>query len=258
MLLTPFVCAAILLRQVSWQEAVTLLAILCAFATKEPLVVIARQLFVWKQPHPETRTAIRYAAAEALILAVCGALLASSLDWRPLAVLAGGAAAFTAIAVVVNVRNRQRSVWFQIASAAALTSTSVAACLAVLDAIPAWCWLLWLLCALQAFGGILVVHARLDARIGLRKAESGKERSRRVAILSQLAMALAGVGFAVSGYRFVAIALLIAAAAYFFDMYRQKDSGSLQMSLKTVGKQALTVSICFAIMIIVGLWRTNI
>ena len=235
-----------------------LLAILCAFAIKEPLIVLARQAFVWKQPHPETRLALRFAAVETVMLAAFGTLIVLSRSWRPFALLAGGAASFTLIAVAVNVKNRQRSVWFQIASAAALTSTSVAACLAVLNGVPRWCWLLWVLSALQAFGGILVVHARLDARIGLRKPELGKQRSRRVAMFSQLALALAGVAFGVRGYTLIAIALFFAASAYFFDMYRQKDSESLQMSLKSVGKQALTVSICFAIMIIVGLWRTTI
>ncbi|MDE3196512.1 MAG: YwiC-like family protein [Acidobacteriota bacterium] len=258
MLLTPFVCAAILLRQVSWQELAVLLAILCAFAVKDPLVTIARQMFVWKQPHAETRAAWRYAGIEAALMVVLGAAIALSRDWRPFAALACGAAAFTAIAVAVNVRNKQRSVWFQIASAAALTSTSIAACLAVLNRVPAWGWLLWLLCALQAFAGIFVVHARLDARIALRKADAGKDRSRRVAIASQLAMAFAAAGFAAAGYPFVASALLVAAGAYFFDMRRQKDAGSLQMPLTSVGKQALTVSTVFAIMIVVGLWRVNV
>ena len=55
MLLTPFFCAALLLRQVRWTELIALVAIVFAFAIKDPLVVVARQRMVWKQEHAETR-----------------------------------------------------------------------------------------------------------------------------------------------------------------------------------------------------------
>src|SRR5579883_1024311 len=130
MLLTPFFAAAILLKQVYWPEIVALVAIACAFAIKDPLVVIARQRFVWKQPHPETGVAWRSAVAEFAVLAICGVALLAVRDWRPFIVLFIGAGAFTILAVTLNVRNKQRSEWFQVASAAALTATSLAGCLA--------------------------------------------------------------------------------------------------------------------------------
>jgi hypothetical protein len=82
------------------------------------------------------------------------------------------------------VKNRQRSTLFQIASAAALTSSSLATSLSATGAIAPWCWWLWLLMAMQATAGILVVHARLDARIASRRTAPANERFRRAAQVS--------------------------------------------------------------------------
>src|SRR5262249_38732396 len=156
---TPFFAAAILMRQASWPELVIFVAILCAFAIKDPLVVIARQRFVWKHEHAETAGAQKIAAAELLVLAACGITLLLIRGWAFVPLFLG-AGAFTVLAVAVTVRNRQRSVWFQVASAFALSSTALAVCLAAAGGIPEWCWLLWVLCAMQATAGIFVVHAR--------------------------------------------------------------------------------------------------
>ena len=255
MMLTPFFCAAILLRHVYWQEAVALAAIVVALVIKDPLVVIARQRWVWKQKHPETDPARRSALIEILLLAAAGAALLSTRDWRSLSALFVASAAFTALAVAVNVQNKQRSVWFQVVSAAALSGTSIAACLAGPGRVPAWCWILWALCALQATAGIFVVHARLDARIASRKPDSARQSANRGAALAvQLMLLLTAVAFAILGRFWIAAALAAAAACYLLDLRRQKTPASLQMPLKTVGQQALTLSIAFAILTIIGLW----
>ena len=57
MLLTPIVCVAILLHKWRWNELATLTAAFAALAAKDPMVVLARQCFVWKQQHPETASA---------------------------------------------------------------------------------------------------------------------------------------------------------------------------------------------------------
>jgi len=254
MLLTPFVSAAVLLRQISWQEAVGLLAIVCAFIIKDPLIVIARQRFVWKQGHPETKLAVRYAAAESAVLVACGFALILTRDWRPFLPLFAGAGAFTVLAVIANVRNWQRSEWFQIASAVGLTATCLVACLSVLSSIPEWCWLLWFLSALQATAGIFVVHARLDARIAVRKPAAADGNSRRAARIAILVLLIAAAFFVSAGRFWIAAALLIAATAYFLELRRQRDRRSLQIPLTSVGKQALGLSIVYAAMIIAGLW----
>src|SRR4051812_12641188 len=81
MLLTPFCAAAILLRQFYWQELVALTAIAASLAIKDSLVVIARQRFVWKQPHAETGNAKRAATLLGTILLACAAALALVRGW---------------------------------------------------------------------------------------------------------------------------------------------------------------------------------
>ena len=253
MLLIPFFSAAILAREWRWTELAALLAVFCAFAAKDPLVVLARQRWVWKQPHPETQLARKWLLAESLILAVCGAVLVSTWPLTALLAIGLGATAFSAIAIVVTVKNRQRSSLFQIASAIALSSTSIAAGLSANGAIQPWCWQLWALCALQATAGILVVHSRLEARIAVRK--GGMRNIYLVpAIIACLVLLSAS---SIAGFlRAIAImtALLITAAFYLQDLREQRDPVSLQKPLVKVGLQNLTVSIAFSLLVIVGLW----
>jgi hypothetical protein len=254
MLLTPFFAAAILLRQVYWPELVALLAIACAFAVKDPLVVITRQRFVWKQVNAETMAAKRSAVIQSLLLGGCGIALVLARDWRPFMPLFLGAGAFTVLAVTLNVRNRQRSEWFQVASAVALSATSLAACLSAKGIIPGWCWLLWFLCALQAVAGIFVVHARLDARIAARKREVAGNQNRRAAFLCQIVLILASILFAFLARIWIAAALFITAICYLVELRRQMDPESLQIPLKRIGLEALGLSTFYALVIIVGLW----
>jgi hypothetical protein len=254
MLLMPFLCAAILSRQFRWTESVALVAVAFAFAAKDPLVVLARQRLVWKQPHPETRTALRWLAVETPVLAISGVVLLLAGPWYAYVILALGAGLFAVLAVMVNVRNRQRSEWFQAASAIALTSTSLVACLSALGTIPHWGWVLWLLTALQATAGIFVVHSRLDARIAVRKGEASPPGNRRAALWSLGALLIAAILFVFLRRFFIAAALLIAVAGYAFELRRQKDRNSLAMPLTRVGRQTLALSIVYGVLIIVGLW----
>jgi len=255
MLLTPFLAAAILLREVNWPELVAFLAIACALAVKDPLVVVARQRWVWKQEHAETKPAIRSAALQSLLLAACGATLILVRGWHSFIWLFLGAGAFTILAVTVNVRNRQRSEWFQVASAVALTSTSLVACLAAKGAVPGWCWMLWLLCALQAAAGIFVVHSRLDARIAARKGHGPDSHNRRAAFACDLILFLAGVLFAFLARPWIAAALFLAAIGYFAELRRQRNPDSLTVSLKRIGLEALGFSTFYSWILLVGLWH---
>ena len=108
-----------------------------------------------------------------------------------------GVAVFSVLAIAINVKNRQRSTLFQIASAFALTSSSLATSLSATGTIAPWCWGLWLLLALQATAGILVVHARLDARIALRSTAPARENYRRAAQISLVVLVCAAVAAAV-------------------------------------------------------------
>src|ERR1041385_980690 len=158
MLLTPLIAAAILVRQWRWSEIAAILAAVAALSAKDPLVVLARQRFVWKNQHPETADAIKWLIGWVGILLIAGIALWFALPLPALVALGLGSVAFSALAVAVNVKNRPRATLFQIISAAALTSTAVAACLSATGSVAPWCWWLWLFMALQAAAGILVVH----------------------------------------------------------------------------------------------------
>lgn len=258
MLLTPFFAAAILLRRLYWPELAALAAIACAFSLKDPLVVLARQHFLWKREHPETKIARRSVAVRACIVAVCGAVLLAFRDWHPLAPLVAGGAAFMAIAVALTVRNKQRSEWFQVASAVALSSTCLVACVAATGEIPAWGWLLWLLCALQSTAGIFVVHARLDARIAARQGAPAASENRRAALFCQIILIGAAVVFALVARPWIAAALLLAAIGYWAELRRQRTAESLRVPLKRVGLEALGLATLYAVLVVIGLWHGGV
>ena len=174
MVLTPIVCVAILAREWRWSELATLTAAFAALAAKDPMVVLARQRFVWKQGHPETAAAAQRFAGWIVILILSGLVLVATWPLTATVAMGLGVCMFSSLAVAISVKNRQRSTLFQIASAAALTSSSLATSLSATGAIAPWCWWLWLLMAMQATAGILVVHARLDAHIASARNRTGQ------------------------------------------------------------------------------------
>jgi hypothetical protein len=257
MLMIPIVCAAILARRWCWSELATLTAAFAALAAKDPMVIMARQRFVWKQQHPESLAAARWLAGWGAILILSGLVLLKTWPVKAVVAMGLGVALFSALAIVVNVKNRQRSTLFQIASAAALTSSSLATSISATGGIAAWSWVLWLLMALQATAGILVVHARLDARIALRQAVPVPERSagfRRAAQISLIALACVAATTVVLGHGWMAIALLTPVIGYGYDLSGQRNAENLQLSLKKVGQRALALSSLFAVLLIVGFW----
>lgn len=254
MLFTPVVCAAILARTWHWSELAVAFAAFAALAAKDPLVVLARQRLVWKQPHPETAAARRWFAGWTALLVTSGSVLLWRWPFGATVALGLGVFAFSALAIVVNVKNRQRSTLFQIASAAALTSSSLATSLAATGMVQPWCWWLWLLLALQATAGILVVHARLDARIALRSPLPASKKFRRAAQGALVALTVAAMIAAGFEHLTISAALLVAIAGYAYDLDCQRDAAALQLPLASVGRRALVLSSAFAILLIVGLW----
>jgi hypothetical protein len=254
MLLMPIVSVAILAREWRWAELATLAAAFAALAAKDPLVVLARQRFVWKQRHPETAVAARWLGGWMSLLVISGLVLMAAWPFKALAVMGLGAGIFLALTILVNIKNWQRSTLFQIASAAALTSSSLATCLSATGAIAPWCWWFWLFTMMQATAGILVVHARLDARIAMRGTVVADDRFRRAALVTLGVIASAAVTACALKRGWIALALLLAVAGYGYDLMRQRDASALQLPLKTVGQRALTLSSIFSSLLILGFW----
>jgi hypothetical protein len=256
MLLQPFIAALLVYHSLTWQVAPALVAVVLVFLLRDPLTVLARQKWVWRGERPETAAARRYLAVELILLALCGGMLAIVWPLWILAVLGGAAGALTILAVYMTVHNRQRAVWLQALSAAGLSSSALAACLAISPAVPAWGWWIWALHAAHFLGGILVVHVRLDARIALRKpgAEltSGFLRMRRDATLVQVSFAIAAVGLLARGFWFYGAALAGSSAFHLADLFNLHTAHALSLPMKSVGKRALTASIVFTLLVVAG------
>lgn len=254
MLLTPIFSVAILARTWHWSELAVLTAAFAAISGKDPAVLLLRQRYVWKRPSPEAPAAALWLGIWSAVLLASVSVLFAAWPFRAFAAVGVEVGAFACLAAVVNLKNLQRSTLFQIASAAALTSTSLATCLSATGTVAPWCWWFWLLITMQASGGILIVHARLDARIALRKATSGSNRFRHAAQGLLGLLFCAAITAAFLKQLWIALALTVAVLAYAYDLIRQKNSASLQMPLKSVGQQALAVSTLYSALLIAGLW----
>ena len=254
MLLTPIFSVAILARTWHWSEVSVLLAAFAAMSAKDPAVLLVRQRFLWKQRRPDSFSALRWLLGWSVVLIASVLILLETWPFKAFLAIGAGVAAFGCLAIAVNLKNRQRSTLFQIASAAALTSTSLATCISAIGTIASWCWWFWLLTAMQASAGILVVHARLDARIALRKATAVSLRYRHAAQAALGLLLCAAVAATILRHVWIALALALAVVGYAYDLVRQKDSISLQMPLKTVGQQALMLSVLYSALLIAGLW----
>lgn len=254
MLLAPFAASAILARTVSPRELAALLAALALYAVKDPLVALARQRRGGRDNPEETRVWRTQALVHLLVLALCSGFLLWAGPAIPWLCLGFGGVVFLSLAIGVHLRNRQRAVGFQLASAAALTSGSVVAALSATGRIPGWSPLLWLLFAAQSAAGIFTVHSRLDARIAAAKSlPNPPQTSRRAALASVTVLAVAGVAGLIRHSPAIAAGLFVAAAGYGWDLQRQKSPESLRTPLTTIGLQSLSLALVYGTLVVVGL-----
>jgi hypothetical protein len=255
MLLQPFLGALMVERRLSWAVAPALAAVVLVFLVREPLTVLARQRWVWRNRHLESDVARRYLWVEFALLAAAGVALLAVWPLPMMAMLGGGAAVLTVLAVYMTVKNRQRSLWLQALSAAGLSASGLAACLAVEPSIPRWAWWFWALHGAHFLGTILVVHARLEARIAARKPESADAAAflalRREAALLSGALVLAAVSIA-ARHPWYAAALLVSEAAHLYDLGIMSTPEALATPMMTVGKRALAVSLAFTVLAVLG------
>lgn len=250
MLLQPFFAAVIILHRPMWTIVPALAAVVLVFLIREPLIVLARQRFIWKTPHPETPLAVRYVFIELGLAAAAGAALWIVWPWWLLAMLGVLAAMFTRLAVDMTIRNRQRAVWFQALSAAGLASSGLVACLAIAAGIPRWGWWLWALHAAYFLAAIQVVHARLDARIAARKGAT--VAIARETLWTQAAFAAAGIALIATGHRWYGAAALFATLVHAFNLRTLSAQKALALPMKTVGLRAMAFSIVFTLLVVAG------
>lgn len=248
LLLTPFVAALLVAGRVKPTTCAVLAAALALFLLREPLLVLARQRWVWREERPESALALRWTAGLGTLLAGLGVVLARAWGLPLMAGLGAGAAALTILAVWMALRNRQRSVWLQTASCGGLTFTAVAAARSVNDGFPQWGWVLWGLCWLQGVAGILVVHTRLDAMIA-RKTGRPETAIRQAAWLAVGLLAVVAAALAGRGSMLLAAAPALAAAAHGWELAAMR----LETKLKVVGLRAMALSMTYALIVALAL-----
>ncbi|MCC6292513.1 MAG: YwiC-like family protein [Bryobacterales bacterium] len=252
MLAQPAVCAALIAWRWHWVVIPALAAAAAMFLVREPLVVLARQRWLWRDAKPETPVARRWVATLAPVMAACGVAMAAR--WRLSWVIAfgAGAVAMTAYAVWMTLQNRQRSVGLQIISAFGLTSTGMAVAMSLENTVPQWAVWLWLLSAAQAAAGILVVHARLEARIAAKAKRAESPVYMRAAWVMQAAMAALGVAaWWVSPL--AAAAMLLPAAVHAYELKTIRTEEAMATPLRTIGFRAMGLSIAVSLLLIAGL-----
>ncbi|HYM12575.1 MAG TPA: YwiC-like family protein [Bryobacterales bacterium] len=251
MLLLPFFSALILARQLRWEAAPAFVMAAGAFAVREPLVALGRQKWVWRERRPESEQALRSLGWYGAAIAVSGAALLWRLPFVPLAALGAAAALLTALAVHQSVRNRQRSVLLQLASAAGLTASCLLAWLAAQARWDARIWLLWGLQMAHSAAALVAVHARLEARIARRRGAVAPSIARPAAAAVFLLAALAAV-LAWGGRPGLALAAAFSAAVRAADLARLRFS--LETPLRRVGQRELALSCVFSVLALAGLW----
>jgi hypothetical protein len=257
-LLQPFVGAAILAGQWTWLLLPALLLVVLGFMLKEPLVVLARQRWVWMTPNPRTATARRWLVVEFLALSACLVVLAGSVPLIPLAVLAAVALLLTVLAVWFTVRNWQRSVTLQLCSAAGLSTSALLVTLLTHEGFPVWIWQFWALLTVHAAAAILIVHERLR-RIAARKASATNASThpqgigRGVAFVPLALVLAAAISVVLSPVSLWA-PLLCSAAFVAWEQFRFVRPQGLDEALRNVGFRTLGASIAHLCVTLVILW----
>src|SRR5690606_7736680 len=84
LLLQPFVAAVVLARFWDWRLFPALALVVLGFILKDPLVVLARQRWVWRTRNPQSPVAVRWLVYELVAIGICLVPLLPSTPWVPL------------------------------------------------------------------------------------------------------------------------------------------------------------------------------
>lgn len=253
LLFQPFVAGAVLGGRWTWTLAPAAALLFLGFIVREPLVILARQAFVWRTPNPQTPLALRWLLFELGGLGLCAWLLSADIPARSMAAFLLAGALLTASAVWVIVRNRQRTLAFQLVSAALLGGTAPLGVFVASGTLPPWAYLLWATLTLHAAASILVVHARLARKSAARSApepSSFRTDLGRQFLPFPAALALAAFHWP------LALPAAYSMAAGVWEVRRICGEGGLQEPLTRVGIRTLASSLVHMLLTIGALWRT--
>jgi len=216
MLLFPLISAAILAKSWTWMLIPAFGAAMAGFLIREPLSVLLRQRYVWKQHRPETDAAKRSLWLFVPIFLASGLALLTTVPLVWLAALALIGSGLTAAYLYAALHNLQRSTLLQLAGSFGLASAAALPWLAAGRPVDRTLLLLMLVHAVHSTGGVLTVHARLEAMMAHRgKADSRKERTAAwIWQVVQSAVAVSGIG------PLLAMALVIPLVLHVIDLLR--------------------------------------
>jgi hypothetical protein len=249
LLLQPFLCAAILGRRWDWLFVPMTVLLLIVFVMREPLVILARQRWTWKETKPESATARRYLFWQLPLCAALALVCFAFLPVIPLAILAGFGTAITVLATSMALHNRQRSIALQIVSSLGLSSTGLLAALVAARGLPDWSWLVCGFLALHTLASILVVRTRLELRAGAKPTTFAGW-----AWAFQGMLVCAAIGLVISGSPDLAAPIGLTILVSALELARLRTSGALSEPLRHVGFRALAASLGHSALSVAVLW----
>ncbi len=245
MFLLPFFAGLAAAGALRWEAWAALAAILATFLAQEPLLILLRQRYLWKERREETGDAVLTLAWILPSWLASVALLFWRLPWRPLAALGVLAAALTALRAAFVLSRKQRFVVLQILEACGLSSTALLAFLAGQSALPPAAWLLWGVFSVHHAAALFVIRARLEAITAARGRAT--QRSFRIAAwCGQAAVLAAAVVSLASGRPTLAAAFAIPFALHVRDLLLLDHPAVLRTPLTRVGWREVAISLGFS------------
>jgi hypothetical protein len=255
MLLFPLVSAVVLTRVWTWNFVPAVVAALAVFLLREPLVVAARQRYLWKETRPETAVAGRSLLVFGALLAVSGLWLAAVAPLNWLLALGLAAAALTVLYLYGALHNLQRSPLLQIAGAIGLTSSALLPYLAASHPPDRTLLLLVAAHVVHSAGSVLVVHARLEAARAMKANAPASGRHLAAALWLGVHL-LVTLALLLTGPSGLALALAIPLALHAADLARLRNPEFLRTPLRKVGFRELALSSLFSVLVVAVLrWR---
>ncbi len=249
LLLQPFFSAAILGRKWNWLYIPVLALILTAFVMREPLLILARQRWTWKEPKSESAAARRCLVWQLPLCAGLSAMCLASLPAGPLLILMLVVIAITMLATWMALHNRQRSIALQVLSSLGLASTGLLAALVTARGLPDWSLLLSGLLALHAISSILVVRTRLELRSGAKA-----HVVLRAAWVFQIVVGSIAAGLATFGQPGLAAVVALTVFVAAFELLQLRSPEALAEPLRRVGFRALGTSLAHSAFSVAVLW----
>ncbi len=245
MFLLPFFAGLAAAGELRWEAWVGLAAILGTFLAQEPLLILLRQRYVWKERRQATGDAVFTLAWVLPAWLASVALLFWRLPWRPLVALGVLAAALTALRAACVLARKQRFVALQVLEACGLSSTALLAFLTSQNAMPEAAWRLWGVFSVHHAAALFVIRARLEAITAVRG--RAVQRSFRIAAwCGQAAVLGAAVVSLASGRPTLAAAFAIPFALHVRDLLLLDHPAVLQTPLTRVGWREVAISLTFS------------